>query len=119
MEDKSAVTIDLDRYNDLLRDARTFKLNTVTIPLERFENLLRDSYDLREVETDIENIRAMVFGEIAKDCRKYGDGYANGEATAIMCRRLFHKIGINDPSCNPLVREALEEYKAKKEGEEE
>jgi hypothetical protein len=55
----------------------------------------------------------MVFGEIAKDCRKYGEKYAEGEYTGIMCRRLFHKIGINDPSCNPLVREAIEEYRAK------
>jgi hypothetical protein len=86
---------------------------TVTIDLDRYDELLRDSCDLRAVETDIENIRAMVFGEIAKDCRKYGEVYADGECTAIMCRRLFHKIGINDPSCNPLVREAIEEYKAK------
>lgn len=95
------------------------EVNTVTISLDRFENLLRDSYDLRALEADIENIRAMVFKEVAKDCRKYGEEYADGQCTAIMCRHLFHKIGINDPSCNPLVREAIEEYKQKKAGEEE
>ena len=95
------------------------EVNTVTISLDRFENLLRDSYDLRALETDIENIRSMVFNEIAKDCRKYGGIYADGTSTAIMCRHLFSRIGINDPSCHPLVREALEEYEAKKVREEE
>ena len=94
------------------------EINTVTISLDRFEELLRDSYDLRAVETDIEHIRAMVFGEIAKDCRRYGERYADGDCTSIMCKKLFREIGINDPSCNPLVREAIEEYKAKKAEEE-
>lgn len=95
------------------------ELNIVTISLDRFEKLLRDSYDLKQVNADIADIRAMVFEEIADDCRKYGKTYSDGKSTAIMCRHLFHKIGISNPSAHPSVREAIREYERKKAREEE
>jgi hypothetical protein len=95
------------------------ELNTVTIDLERYDELLRDSYDLEQVKAQIENIRVMVLKEIAEDCRKYGDGYANGTITAIMCNKIFREIGIRDPSNTFLVQDALKEYEAKKAEEEE
>jgi hypothetical protein len=94
------------------------ELNTVTISLDRFEKLLLDSHDLKQVNVDIMNIRAMVFEEIADDCRKYGKAYADGKSTAIMCRHLFHKIGISNPSAYPSIQEAIKEYEAKKAREE-
>ena len=94
------------------------EINTVTIPLERFEELLRDSYDLEQVKKNIENIHGMVIDEIAKDCRRYGEAYAKGDCTSIMCRKLFHEIGIFDPSKHFVVQNALKEYEAKKAEEE-
>jgi hypothetical protein len=92
---------------------------TVTIDLDRYDELLRDSYDLEQAKAQIENIRVMVLKEIAEDCRKYGDGYANGTVTAIMCNKIFHEIGICNPSNTFLVQDALKEYEAKKAEEEE
>ena len=92
---------------------------TVTIDLDRYDELLRDSYDLKQVNAVITNIRAMVFKEIANDCRKYGKEYADGECTAIMCRHLLHKIGISNPSEHPAIRGAIMEYEEKKAREEE
>jgi hypothetical protein len=91
---------------------------TVTIDLDRYDELLRDSYDLRQANTAIANIRRMVFEEIAKDCRRYGEVYAKGDCTSIMCKKLFREIEICDPSCTPLVREAIKEYEEKKAREE-
>jgi hypothetical protein len=94
------------------------ELNTVTISLDRFEKLLLDSYELKQVNADITNIRAMVFEEIADDCRKYGKAYADGKSTANMCRHLFHKIGISNPSAHPAIQGAIKEYEEKKAREE-
>jgi hypothetical protein len=91
---------------------------TVTIDLDRYDELLRDSYDLEQVKKNIENIHGMVIDEIAKDCRRYGEAYAKGDCTSIMCRKLFHEIGISDPSKRFVIQNALEEYEAKKAEEE-
>jgi hypothetical protein len=95
------------------------EINTVTIDLDRYDELLRDSYDLEQANTAIANIREMVLKEIAEDCRKYGDGYANGTITAIMCNKIFREIGIRDSSNTFFVQDALKEYEAKKAEEEE
>jgi hypothetical protein len=91
---------------------------TVTIDLDRYDELLRDSYDLEQVRTNIENIQRMVIDEIVKDCRRYGEAYAKGDCTSIMCRKLFHEIGIFDPSKHFVVQNALKEYEEKKAEEE-
>jgi hypothetical protein len=94
------------------------EINTVTIDLDRYDELLRDSYDLEQVKNNIENIRVMVIDEIAKDCRRYGKAYAKGDCTSIMCKKLFHEIGICNTSNTFLVQDALKEYEAKKAEEE-
>jgi hypothetical protein len=91
---------------------------TVTIDLDRYDELLRDSYDLEQANTAIANIRRMVFEEIAKDCRRYGNAYTKGDCTSIMCKKLFHEIGMFDPSKHFVVQDALKEYEAKKAEEE-
>lgn len=91
---------------------------TVTIDLDRYDELLRDSYELEQSKAHIENIRVIVLKEIAKDCRNHGKVYADGESTAIMCRFLFPEIGINNPANTFLVEDAIKEYEAKKAGEE-
>jgi hypothetical protein len=91
---------------------------TVTIDLDRYDELLHDSYDLEQVKKKIENIHGMVIDEIAKDCRRYGEAYAKGDCTSIMCKKLFHEIGMFDPSKHFVVQDALKEYEAKKAREE-
>jgi hypothetical protein len=92
---------------------------TVTIDLDRYDELLRDSYDLEQVKAQIENIRVIVLNAIANDCRRYGKRDASGDTTSVACRKLFHEIGIFDPSKTFLVQDAIKEYEAKKAEEEE